>query len=161
MKHVLGNSLLQLATRLLVGCIFVYASVEKVFDPGAFSLLIDNYKMLPAGYSLIIASTLPWVELVCGLAIIFGTGTRGAALVLGLLTVGFTGAVASGIVRGLDISCGCYTLDPTVGKIGWPKVIENTGLVLLFLFLVYSTGTRYTLDSMFRSRSGPEGGADR
>lgn len=161
MKHLLENSELQLATRLLTGCIFVYASIEKAFDPGAFSLLIDNYKLLPDGASLVIASTLPWVELVCGLAIIFGTGTRGAALVLGILTVGFTLAVAAGIMRGLDISCGCYTLDPTVSKIGWQKVIENCGLVLLFLFLVYSTGTRYELDVLFRSRSGPEGGADR
>lgn len=157
MKTLLNNPWLELATRLVVGTIFISASIEKAADPNAFATLIDNYKILPPQMSLIAASTLPWLELVCGLSILFGIGTRGGSLVLGLLTFGFTLAVISGVLRGLDISCGCFTLDPEVGQIGWRKVAENTGLIVLFLFLVYSDGARFTLERWLADRTGKEG----
>ena len=144
-KSLLHNSSLVLATRLLTGVIFLFASVEKAADPAAFALLIDNYKILPHDASLIVASSLPWVELVCGLAVILGLGMRGAALVLGSLTAAFTVAVVVGLLRGLDISCGCFTLDPTVSHLGWQKVAENVGLCALFAFLVFSSHDRWTL----------------
>jgi len=88
--------------------------------------------------------------------VLAGIAHRGASLILGVLTIGFTVAVVSGLLRGLDISCGCYTLDPEVGKIGWSKVVENTELILLFVFLVYSTGTRWTFDRMLDRSTVPE-----
>ena len=157
MKSLLSDPWLDLATRIVVGTIFVAASIEKAADPAAFAVLIDNYKLVSPQFSLLIASTVPWLELICGLSILFGTGTRGAALVLGILTAGFTIAVTSGVLRGLDISCGCYTLDPEAGRIGWRKVAENTGLLVLFLFLVYSTGARFTLNRWLANGAGKEG----
>lgn len=156
MNALLANRWLELLTRLVVGTIFISASVEKVADPASFAVLIDNYKLLPTTATLFLASTLPWVELVCGIAVVLGVAVRGSSLVIGLLTVGFTGAVISGVLRGLDISCGCYTLDPEVGKIGWLKVAENTGIVVLSLFLVYSTAARVTLDRLVAGRNERE-----
>lgn len=157
MRALLSNPWLELATRLVTGTTFIAASIEKAADPATFAILIENYRILSPELSLLVASTLPWVELVCGFAILFGWGVRGGALVLGLLTAGFTAALISGVLRGLDISCGCYTLDPDVGRIGWRKVAEDVALLVLFLFLVYSTGTRYTLEAWLSSRTGKEG----
>lgn len=153
MRSLLELPWLSLLTRMVVGGIFVFSSVEKTANPNAFALLIDNYRLFPHEVSLILASFLPWMELVCGMAILSGVGHRGGGLAAGTLTFGFTIAVVSGLLRGLDISCGCYTLDPDVGKIGWMKVIENTGLLLLSVFLVYSSGDRWTLDRLFNRSS--------
>lgn len=156
MSALLANRWLELLTRIVLGSIFVSASIEKAADPAAFALLIENYKLLSPSAALIVASTLPWVELVCGVTVLLGIAVRGSSLVLGLLTVGFTTAVVIGILRGLDISCGCYTLDPEIGKIGWRKVAENTGLVVLSVFLVYSTAARVTLDRLVAGRNERE-----
>jgi uncharacterized membrane protein YphA (DoxX/SURF4 family) len=156
MNSLLANRWLELLTRLVIGTIFVSASIEKAADPASFAVMIENYKILSPAASMFVASTLPWVELVCGVAVILGVAVRGSALVIGLLTVGFTSAVVAGILRGLDISCGCFTLDPEVGKIGWRKVAENTGIVVLSVFLVYSTAVRVTLDRLVAGRNERE-----
>ena len=57
----------------------------------------------------------------------------------------FTLAVMSALLKGLDISCGCFTQDPAAGHIGWLKVVENTSLFALTLFLYYSDTAKFTL----------------
>lgn len=153
MSALLSNRWLELLSRLVIGTIFVSASIQKAADPAAFAVMIDNYKILSPSATMFIASTLPWLELVCGVAVILGVAVRGSSLVIGILTVGFTAAVVSGVLRGLDISCGCYTLDPEAGRIGWRKVAENTGIIVLSVFLVYSTAARVTLDRLVAGRN--------
>ena len=144
MRELLDNRLLVLSVRLVVGAIFLFSSIEKAADPRTFAVLVDNYRLLPYSFSLGLASFLPWLELVCGLCLILGISFRGASLLVGSLTCVFTVAVISGILRGLDISCGCFTLDPEASKIGWQKVIENAGLIFLSAYLVLSRTDGFT-----------------
>src|SRR5258708_12137769 len=67
---------------LIVGGIFVYAGVIKVLDPVRFGLDIDNYKSLPWFISVRLAFYLPWLEILCGLALIFRFFFRGALSIL-------------------------------------------------------------------------------
>jgi len=88
--------------------IFIYAGVIKAVDPLRFAIDIDNYKMLPWAIGVRLAFYLPWLELVCGFALILRFFYRGGLFILTALTVIF---IASGIiakVRGLDITCGCF-----------------------------------------------------
>ena len=94
---------------------------------------------------MIIATVLPWVELLCGLGVLFGIFLRGSSLLLGTMLAIFTLAVVSALVRGLDISCGCFTQDPATGRIGWMKVVQNSSLFVLTMFLFFSETTRFTL----------------
>ncbi len=48
------------------------------------------------------------VELLAGAALVLGVARRGAALIAAFLMVVFIAAIASALVRGLDISCGCF-----------------------------------------------------
>ena len=48
-----------LAARLLIGGMFVYASIYKVFDPANFAVSIRNYMIIPASWSNIVASDAP------------------------------------------------------------------------------------------------------
>src|SRR2546427_2052518 len=93
---------------LIVGGIFVYAGVSKVLDPAQFANDIDNYKTLPWFISVRLAFYLPWLEIFCGLAVIFRFLYRGGLSILSLLILIFIGATVAAKVRGLDITCGCF-----------------------------------------------------
>ena len=93
---------------VIVGGVFVYAGVLKVLDPVQFGLDIDNYKMLPWFVSVRLAFYLPWLEILCGLALIFGFLYRGGLSILALLVLVFLGATIAAKARGLDITCGCF-----------------------------------------------------
>ena len=143
--RVWENHYIVLATRVLLGLVFVVASIEKIADPSAFAVSIGYYKLIGPTLSLAIATILPWVELLCGLFLIFGVMIRGSSLLIVLMLVVFTAGVMSGIFRGLDISCGCFSRDPFVGRIGWVKVLENSGLILLSLLVFLSDSQRFLI----------------
>src|SRR2546423_14268645 len=91
---------------VIVGGIFVYAGALKVLDPVQFGLDIDNYKSLPWFVSVRLAFYLPWLEILCGLAVIFRFLYRGGLSILTMLILVFIGATIAARVRGLDITCG-------------------------------------------------------
>ena len=93
---------------VIVGGVFVYAGILKALDPVQFGLDIDNYKMLPWFASVRLAFYLPWLEILCGLAVIFRVLYRGGLSVLTLLVLAFIGATMAAKARGIDITCGCF-----------------------------------------------------
>lgn len=93
---------------LIVGGIFIYAGVIKALDPVQFANDIDNYKALPWFISVRLAFYLPWLEIFCGLAVIFRFLYRGGLSILSALIAVFVGATIAAKMRGLDISCGCF-----------------------------------------------------
>jgi hypothetical protein len=93
---------------LIVGGIFVYAGAIKGLDPVQFANDIDNYKTLPWFVSVRLAFYLPWLEIFCGLAVIFRFFYRGGLSILSALIAVFIGATVAAKMRGLDITCGCF-----------------------------------------------------
>jgi len=93
---------------LVIAVIFIYAGAVKVLDPVQFANDIDNYKILPWTISVSLAFYLPWLEIFCGLALIFRLLYRGALSILTALVAIFTIATIAAKVRGLDITCGCF-----------------------------------------------------
>ena len=145
MKTLLNNAHLVLLVRLFIGLLFIVSSLEKIVDPAAFAQSIAAYKILPTWLPIILATVLPWLELLCGFSVLFGAFTKGSSIILTAMLLVFTAAVIAALVRGLDISCGCFTQDPTAGKIGWMKVLQNTTLTVLTLFLYFSNTESFTL----------------
>jgi uncharacterized membrane protein YphA (DoxX/SURF4 family) len=154
MKKLLNNPYLVLLVRTFIGLLFIVSSLEKIVDPASFALSIANYKMIPEWLGIFAATMVPWLELLCGFSVLFGALTRGSTLLLSAMLVVFTLAVLIALARGLDISCGCFTQDPTAGKIGWLKVIQNTTLIALTLFLYFSNSVSFTL-LRFLQKSNP------
>lgn len=93
---------------VLVGGLFIYAGVIKVLDPVGFAGDIDNYKILPWTIGLGLAFYLPWLEIFCGLALIFRVLYHGALSILIALVGVFVVATGVAKMRGLDITCGCF-----------------------------------------------------
>lgn len=120
------------AAHLIVGGVFIYAGWIKIIDTPGFAKNIYQYQLLPDFWVNLSAIVLPWLEFTTGIILIFMSRLRrGAAAWIGLMLVVFTTAVIISIARGLDISCGCLSTDPEAAKIGWRKVAENTGLLVL------------------------------
>jgi putative oxidoreductase len=152
MKYLLSNQYLVFLTRIFLGLMFVVVSLEKIVEPAAFAQSIANYKVLSFSTSLVLATIVPWIELVCGLCILFGLFLRGSSLLLSTMVSVFTLAVLSALLRNLDIACGCFTQDPTVGKIGWMKIIQNLSLLALSLFLYFATSDRFSIEAYLRGK---------
>jgi|SRR4030095_6018806 putative oxidoreductase len=93
---------------LVIGGVFIYAGVIKVLDPVQFANDIDNYKSLPWFVSVRLALYLPWLEILCGIALVFRFLYRGGLSILTALILVFIGVTVAAKVRGLDITCGCF-----------------------------------------------------
>jgi putative oxidoreductase len=104
-RLVLGG----LLARLVLGGLFVYASIDKILHPDQFAEIIYNYKILPDMAVNLMAIGLPWVEAIAGLFLIFGIWTRESAGIIGGLLLVFIIAIAFNLARGLDFDCGCFT----------------------------------------------------
>src|SRR5438552_17328874 len=92
----------------IIGAIFIYAGVIKALDPVQFANDIDNYKILPWTIGVGLAFYLPWLEMFCGLALIFRFFYGGALAVLTGLTSVFLVATVAVKLRGLHLTCGCF-----------------------------------------------------
>jgi putative oxidoreductase len=93
---------------LIIGGVFIYAGVIKSLDPIGFANDIDNYKILPWPIGVRLAFYLPWLEILCGLALIARRLYLGGLSILSVLISVFIVATAAAKVRGLDITCGCF-----------------------------------------------------
>ena len=95
---------------------FIWASADKIFNPGQFAEMVYHYKILPNIMVHSVAIYLPWLELVTGILLIIGLWERGGLIIFNLLIFVFMIALASALCRGLDIHCGCFTVDPNADK---------------------------------------------
>jgi uncharacterized membrane protein YphA (DoxX/SURF4 family) len=131
--------------RLTVGGMFVYASLYKILDPGSFARSIWFYHMVPGTLINLMAIILPWIELLCGLALVFGVLYRGAVLWANLMTVIFLFALGSAIMRGLSIDCGCFKAGAQATEAAWDSFYFDLGLLVLTLQLLCSRSKRWHL----------------
>ncbi len=124
LKFPMGT-LLFTAGRILLGGVFIWASWDKILDPAAFARAVANYQIVPSTIGNPVALILPWVELVCGACLILNRWTRGSALVTAALMVVFMGALGYNIHRGIDVNCGCFTLDEAAPGNMWFYLVRD------------------------------------
>jgi uncharacterized membrane protein YphA (DoxX/SURF4 family) len=143
------KGLLVLGCRLVVGGVFIYASLDKLAHPQAFAEVIHHYRLTP--YLLLHPSAhlLPVLELVIGSALVLGIGRRGAALIAGVLTVIFMAAITSALIRNLDISCGCFNTDGG-HAVGLDLLWRDGILLLLCLPPLLAREPGFGLERFFR-----------
>ena len=103
MKRVIG-----LVLAFIFGAVFVFAGALKVRDPQLFTMQIRNFDMLPDPCNALLAISLPWLEIFCGLAVITGVLRLGGLLLLNAALVVFIAVLGWMLAHGKQVDCGCF-----------------------------------------------------
>jgi putative oxidoreductase len=119
----------------LIGALFIYAGITKILDPVGFARDIDNYKMLPWPAAVALGFYLPWLEILCGIALIVRRLYQGSLVILTGSTVLFIVASIIAKARGLDISCGCFGHASKGWSFGWHLALDFGILAALMILL--------------------------
>ena len=124
------NPWLELIGRWILGVTFIYASYHKILAPAEFAKIVYGYGLFPGPVINLIAVIVPFIELVVGLALIFGIFPRAAALIIIAMLGSFMAAIAINLVRGHEFDCGCFSVGgPQTAATLWFTVVRD--LVLL------------------------------
>lgn len=116
---------LRIVVRLILGFLFLYAALDKITNQQKFAEIIYNYQLLPIELLNLCAVIVPWMEAFIGLALLLGIWVETAAVLLSGITVIFIILIISAILRGLDIECGCFSLDAEGSLVSWKRVVED------------------------------------
>jgi len=125
--------------RLGLAAVFLVSGVLKALDPDATYVAVRAYDVLPKAGVAIVATVLPWLEIVLGVLLLLGVATRTVAAVgAGLLLV-FVAGVTQAWARGLSIDCGCFggggAVDPDQTTYG-QELLRDAGFLLLAAWLI-------------------------
>jgi len=133
--------------RIVVGLIFFYAGIVKISFPGDFALSVQNYQMVPLPMTNLIAILIPWIEIICGIFIIFGFLSKGSPLLMSVLVFIFIIALTRAWILGLDIECGCFGKGSNINLFDIGKDIL---LLLLCLHILKFPSSKFALDRLFK-----------
>lgn len=132
LQKMIRNIYILFTFQIILGSVFVWAGLIKIFDPLGFAQDISNYKVFPQSLSFFIALILPWVEVICGILLVFGIFRRASAFLLSGLLIIFMVSTVVVILRGLNIDCGCF--GSLSRKVDYKLVLVDS--ILLFFSLV-------------------------
>ena len=145
MTKYLTHPWLTLRVQLALGAIFIIAALPKIADPPSFAHMIYNYRILPAGLINISSLVMPWVELLCGIALVLGVWRRPALAIVTILLVLFVAAISFNLARGNAIDCGCFnvslanrTIEQRLGDMQL-DILRDFGMLLMVVQLWWGT----------------------
>jgi len=134
--------------RIILGIIFVVAAYNKLLHMDVLTATVINYNILPVTLAKYFAYAFPWIEIIAGVMLITGLGTRGASLAIVGLLVSFIIAIAINMYRGVSIDCGCFG-----GLFGMHENIGAGILIRDSIFLVVAVFLTFTKEFMFSADS--------
>lgn len=111
-KQVVLNRVISnfaILVRIGLGCMFLWSSLPKIRQPYDFLSDVYSYELVGPKLGMLVAMTLPWMELLVGICLVGGIFVGGALLASVGLGATFTFVIASALYRGLEISCGCFS----------------------------------------------------
>lgn len=122
--------------RLALGVVFVIAGYTKLKSPFLFEMAVDAYRILPPWGVIVVARSLPWLEVALGLLLLVGWKLRYFSSFAALLVGFFVGVMAFTFSRGVEANCGCFGFGE---KISGLTLARDSVFVALAGFLaVYS-----------------------
>ena len=156
--HHTGNWLTHpitaLVLRIVLGCVFIYASLDKIRHPDLFAEAVYNYQLLPDVTVNLVAISLPWLELLGGSLLVLGLWMEGSILILSGLMVIFIGALGINLARGLDVHCGCFitqSSDPiTILTLFRDSLFLLIALYLFYLYQIRQVQVKFSLSKIFQ-----------
>ncbi|MBN2445106.1 MAG: DoxX family protein [Phycisphaerae bacterium] len=162
-RRIDDSGILLLLARLWVGGMFFYLAIMKLADPIEFLKQTHEYGVVPVQPAILLnltAVVMPWIEILCAVALLAGIWVRGAAVtILGMLlffaplllmrawSLYQTGQYAS--FCDVSFDCGCGTGVVFICS----KMIENTSLKIGALIVILSRSRRWCLEGALTKRA--------
>jgi uncharacterized membrane protein YphA (DoxX/SURF4 family) len=112
-------------------------------------MAVRAYEMLPVPLANFIGIVLPFAEIVMGLLLIVGAGTRLMGLLSALLMLTFVIGISQAWARGLSIDCGCFGGGGQVapGEANYlTPLLRDAGLAALGIYLYLYPRSKFALD---------------
>ncbi len=95
--------------RIGIGLLYLFAGLGKAGNPPSFYSNILDYSLPVSDFFLVlVAITLPWLEILLGIFLLFGFWLNSTLLVTLVLNLLFLGLTGQAWLRGLEVSCGCF-----------------------------------------------------
>ncbi len=107
-----------------MGGVFIYAGIVKAMDTQGFARAILEYRLLDYKWSLVVASVLPYIEMVSGILMLAGFRTNAAKGIL-ILSMFFVLILSITIIRGIEVDCSCFGNTASLGENLWMAVAKN------------------------------------
>lgn len=142
-----------LVLRVTLGIIFVVAAYGKLLHPDVLVSTVINYNILPIGLAKLFAYTLPWVEIISGLMLIVGFGTRAASFALSWLLLSFIIAIWINIKRGVSMECGCFDIFGMNEKIGSAILFRDIVFFIVAVILVSKKEFMLSIDNYIERKA--------
>jgi len=143
-REALTHPWLNIRVQIALGAIFVVAALPKLADPPSFAHMIYNYRILPGGLVNITSLVMPWVEILCGLALILGIWTKPARSIVALMLAVFMIAITINLLRDNAIDCGCFDLS-AAGRSHeerirdmWLVLVRDAGMLLMVAQMAFA-----------------------
>ena len=121
--------------RILLGGVFVYAGLLKGLDVEGFAGQVAAYDLLSYRWNFIVAATLPFIEMIVGMHLLSNRWVRASAVVVAGLCSTFMLLLASVLVRGMAIDCGCF--GPQDSSTPLQAIIRNLILLTMAHFVFH------------------------
>lgn len=130
--------------RMVVGCVLIYASADKIIHPQDFAAIVTDYRLLPLALVNPVAIWLPWFELTLGVCLFTGFWRQGALFLATALLAAFWLALIVNYFRGINVGCGCFTSTPGEGGEAAPMLwyIGRDAVLLALPLLAWDAGRR-------------------
>ena len=142
--------------RILLAGIFLAAGIAKLREPWLqFAISINTFKIVPDSLLEPIARTLPWFEVVVGLAILSGIGLKWTSTLASIILAGFLSLLIRSLALGLDVDCGCFGSGEHLG----PMTIARDSIMLILSLAVTIGAFRLGKSTSSSARSIPAGTA--
>ena len=94
--------------RVLLGAVFLVAGALKIAHPVDFHSDLLAYDVpLPDVVFRLVAVVLPWLEAICGAALLATVWTETAGAVVTAMCLAFVVMLGQAVMRGLELTCGC------------------------------------------------------
>ncbi len=123
--------------QIALGVFFVAAALPKIGDPPSFAHMVYNYRIVPGALVNLMALSMPWIELLAGLALVLGIWKGTARTIIAALLVTFIIAISINLARHNAIDCGCFdvsaagkTREERIGDM-WFVIFRDLGMLLM------------------------------
>jgi putative oxidoreductase len=106
---VAGNRYVAMLSRLLLAAVFLISAYGKMVDLERYSVdAVYQFDILPLTIARPLGLMLPFIELLCGLGLLFGVFTRLSAAGVALMSLAFFIAKELVLAENRELNCGCF-----------------------------------------------------